>query len=519
MPNIVVIGAGIGGLAAGAALAKAGLDVTVLEAQPHPGGCAATFSHQGCLFDAGATLALGFYPGGPMHLLAEAAGIAGWPVRPVEPAIVVHLPDGLRVARWTTEARWQERRTAFGSAAERFWRWQERTSAALWDLAMRIPPWPPQTAREMAGLVGHACRWLASNPKARLRAELVADLNRPVAAHLSDAPARMRQFVDAQLLISAQTTSARAHALYGAAALDLPRRGPVHLVGGMGTISVELARALAVHGGTIHYRQKARRIVFQGGRPRAVETHDGQNLAADTVIANLPTGDVARLVEPPVPRSIRGAPPWPDDGWGAFTAYVDAHSASISPETASHHQVILGESLVEGSSIFLSLSPEWDATRAPSGRRAVTISTHTRIRPWWELFERDPTAYEHRKQAYTERVLALGERAVPGLRNAVRNVISGTPLTFAAYTHRSGGWVGGYPQTHLCRAKGPRIGPGFWMVGDSVFPGQSTAAVALGALRVARAILRESARVGSARKPWCGRKKSDSGRKKAKAWV
>jgi hypothetical protein len=31
--------------------------------------------------------------------------------------------------------------------------------------------------------------------------------------------------------------------------------------------------------------------------------------------------------------------------------------------------------------------------------------------------------------------------------------------------------------------------PNVWMVGDSIFPGQSTAAVALGGLRVARAIL------------------------------
>jgi len=30
---------------------------------------------------------------------------------------------------------------------------------------------------------------------------------------------------------------------------------------------------------------------------------------------------------------------------------------------------------------------------------------------------------------------------------------------------------------------------GLWMVGDSIFPGQSTAAVALGGMRVAAAVL------------------------------
>jgi phytoene dehydrogenase-like protein len=45
--RIVVVGAGIGGLTSAALLAKAGLDVTVLEAHIYPGGCAGTFYHRG----------------------------------------------------------------------------------------------------------------------------------------------------------------------------------------------------------------------------------------------------------------------------------------------------------------------------------------------------------------------------------------------------------------------------------------------------------------------------------------
>ncbi len=41
-PRVVIIGAGIGGLTAGAVLLKQGWDVTVLEAQVYPGGCAGT---------------------------------------------------------------------------------------------------------------------------------------------------------------------------------------------------------------------------------------------------------------------------------------------------------------------------------------------------------------------------------------------------------------------------------------------------------------------------------------------
>jgi hypothetical protein len=64
---------------------------------------------------------------------------------------------------------------------------------------------------------------------------------------------RLRQFVDAQLLISAHTTSGYAEscsgaaisALYGASALDLPRRAVVHLEGGIGAIAQSLAQEIA----------------------------------------------------------------------------------------------------------------------------------------------------------------------------------------------------------------------------------------------------------------------------------
>ncbi len=54
--QVVVIGAGIGGLTTAALLLKAGLDVLVLEAHVYPGGSAGTFFHKGYRFDAGATL-------------------------------------------------------------------------------------------------------------------------------------------------------------------------------------------------------------------------------------------------------------------------------------------------------------------------------------------------------------------------------------------------------------------------------------------------------------------------------
>lgn len=488
-PRVVVIGAGIGGLTTAGVLARAGLDVTVLEAHVYAGGCAGTFYHKGYRFDAGATLAGGFYPGGPMDQVARAVGVSDWSAAPSDATMSVQLPSGVEITRWADAARRHATyRDHFGADGMAFWQWQERTADSLWDLALSGIPWLPQSPRESLRLLRNGMAWLGRN-FVHLRPGMVADAFGPVAQHLHGAPTALRLFVDAQLLIAAQSTSSRVNALYGASALDLPRRGVVHFPGGMAAIADTLVDAIRQQGGRVRFRRAATQIVLDDGAPVAVETKQGERFPADLVIANLSPWDVAALLPATRPPALRELPDRPHDGWGAFMVYAGVDDAAIDPHMPLHRQVIVREPLGEGNTVFVSVSPAWDTARAPAGRRAVTISTHTGLQPWWKLRNGDRSRYEQRKQVYTDRILSAAERVIPGIREASDLILPGTPVTFQRFTRRQLGWVGGFPQTNLLRTWSPQLGPGLWMVGDSIFPGQSTAAVALGGLRVAHAVL------------------------------
>lgn len=496
--KILVIGAGFGGLSAALELSRRGFDVTVLEAHIYPGGSAGTFFHQGYQFDAGATLAGGFSPGSVMDRFSRLYNL-DWQARSDSKAMLVHLGDGSLITRWTDLERWKEERIRqFGTRGESFWEWQESTADALWDFALRLPPWLPQSVGDISELAIHASAWMG---KARRRGQggqigsIIPDAFRTVSRHLPTSAEKLRQFVDAQLLISAQTTSEKANALYGSVALDLARQGVAHIPGGMGSMADVLVSAIEGYGGEVLFRQEVVRVARNKRGQLNVEVKRGRVFQADVVVLNLPPWNITQILEGKLPVRFRNLPETPQSGWGAFMVYVGLDGSQFPDDLPLHHQVIVDEPLGEGNSLFLSLSPAWDQSRAPHGKRALTISTHTNLATWWNLFNTDRSAYDERKDQYVERMLGAAERGLPGLKSAAELLLPGTPVTFQRFTRRYMGWVGGFPQTSLFRAWGPRISRGVWMVGDAVFPGQSVPAVMLAGLRVAQAIESGAAQV------------------------
>lgn len=486
-PSTIVIGAGIGGLTTAALLLKAGHDVTVLEAHLYPGGSAGTFYHKKFRFDAGATLAGGFAAGGPHAQLAEILDLE-WPIHPIDPAWVVHLPNGRSVTQWANAAQWEGEYQEHFPETGAFWRKQKLLANVSWDISTRPFPWPPQSLKDLSTLAA-ALRPQTFKATPYLFRK-IDDL------HNSDDPL-FRAFLDSQLLISAQTTSKYASALYGSAALDLPRRGVNHVQGGMGALADTLVKWIQQNGGRVLFRQMVTDIELKNGHATAVITKKGAHFAADQIIANMTPWGLNNILGEDAPNSLQQRVQNLQPTWGAFTLYLGLDSHKLPSGIPDHHQIIEDHTrpLGEGNSVFASLSDKDDARRAPQGMRAATLSTHTAVSPWWQLRNsNNKAAYLEKRDQYVERLLAAAEQAIPGIRNAITLCLPGTPVTFEFYTKRPFGMVGGFAQTSIFAANGSKTGiPNVWLVGDSIFPGQSTAGVTLGGMRVAHDVLAETA--------------------------
>ncbi len=477
--DAVVIGAGVAGLTAAAELALRNVRTLVVERHNVPGGCASFYQRDGYRFDVGATLIGGFGSRGVHQILNARLSIVVSPTL-VEPSMIVHFPHE-KVVRYG-DRRWAaERLRVFGPSAEPFFRRQERIADLAWDLSTRGPALP-------ADLPGAAALARAFRPR---HVALLGTLGRTVASIM---PRRtsplLRAFVDAQLLITAQTDAAHADLAYGCTALDLAREGTFHLPDGISTISVELVRAIRRLGSRILYNHSVREIDVRGNAVRGVVLDDGRRIACRRAIAAVPLENALALA-PDIGPAFRAKTAAAPQRWGAFVVYVGLPPGVVPADFALHHQVVndLDAPAGEGNTAFMSFSGAGEARRARGGGRAVTLSTHTDVARWERAYA-DGTEPALRA-TYAARLLAALERVLPGAAGRADLIEPATPHTFATYTGRYRGLVGGLPQTPAAAGLGAvsHHTPvrGLYLCGDSTFPGQSTVGATLSGLAAAGA--------------------------------
>lgn len=487
MDDLIVIGGGWGGLAT-AALARAqGLRVSLLEAHTKLGGCAGWFDRGPYTFDAGATALMGLGPDEPVGGLLRAIGLKVEGAR--TPSYRVCLPDRTLDIVPDSSRFEQNIRAAFPGldrSRTRFWRLQEAVGSTLFACAGRVPRLP---ARSVGDLV-HDLRILG--PRGLLAASTwpltVLDVMRLLGlAH--DRP--FRALVAMLLQDTAQAGPETVPFANASACLQAYRMGMSRPVGGMRALAEGIGERFEAMGGTLRRATLVDRVRADGLGGFEVITRRRQTLKARQVAFNLPIDLAARLLGRDLEGMLARREVQSRASWSAFTAYLAIRRDAVPDDGPLFYQVLRDHHapIHDGNNVLVSLSPPGDPGYGPPDVRVATLSTHTRPSDWQGLSADDHAA---RKADYAVRMLAALGQALPNAPDALLHAEFGTPRSFSRYTRRTAGAVGGPPVSRrnstFLAVGSDVLGPGLWVVGDSVFPGQGTMAVVLSGIRVVERI-------------------------------
>jgi phytoene dehydrogenase-like protein len=484
--DVVVVGAGFGGLGAALRLAEGGARVVLLESLTYPGGCASTFRHRGYQFEAGATLSSGLGEGQLFRSWIDRHGL-DVVVDPLDP-VIEYRTEGVSVDLPSDPDTFVDRLAALPGtdpvAARSFLGLQRRVGDLLWGLLddpALLPPFGP------GGLLGH----LRRAPKYAALLPLIGrPLGRVLADHgLGDAQA-FRQLLDSLCQITIQCSAEEAETPFALSTMDYTARGTAHVRGGIGRLAEALVQGIRGAGGDVRYASRARALERRGG-DWIVATSRG-SFRAPHVVMNLLPQNVGTLLGDAADKQLAPLTSAVEDGWGAAMLYLVVRPPEGQADRP-HHLELVADADAEktsGNHVFASISGPEDAGRAPEGLRTMTVSTHVPMRTLRSLDAAERGAYIADIQVRMRRTL---ERRAPEWLHDVVFEATASPRTFERFTGRFLGYVGGVPRRaglHHYRRLGPsQPRPGLWLVGDSVFPGQSTLATALGGVKTAEAVL------------------------------
>ena len=490
--RVVVVGAGIGGLTAGALLAKQGHQVTIFDQAAVPGGCASTFKRRGFIFDVGATQVAGLEPGGIHHRVFEELAIEPPTASFCDPACAVFLPGEREpINVWRDADQWRKERQRQFPGSEPFWNLLNRLFKASWRFQGRDPVLPPRNVWDMWQLVS------AVRPGTLITVPFtlmtVADALKLYGLYEDK---RLKTFLDLQLKLYSQVGTDETALLYAATALAVSQapQGLFHLEGSMQVLSDRLVAGLEKHGGKLLMRHSVKEIHTESGKVTGVTVHNQKTgkthrEVADEVVANVTAQNLVKLAQDQALNNYQRRVAKLSQPSGAFVVYLGVKRAAIPDSCSPHLQFLYNQDEIigENNSLFVSVSKPGDG-RAPDGHATIIASSFTDA----DLWDRGDEDYEQIKQQYTEEAIArLGEYFDLSSDNLIYTEAA-TPRTFLNYTAREKGIVGGLGQ------RISTFGPfGFanrtpvkhlWLVGDSTHPGEGTAGVSYSALTVMRQI-------------------------------
>jgi all-trans-retinol 13,14-reductase len=488
--DVAIVGAGLGGLAAAAYLADAGLKVELFDQHVAAGGYCHNYVRKARYegkpvfyrFDAGPHDFSGVWQGGPVQSLLERLGVEdrlSWSRIDHSYHIGGERYDVPR--DWRAYARMLGERfpqSAIGIAAL-----FEDIHAIFEDMYATgrdhggIPGMPGslQELMEYPSKHPHAFRWM-NEPFAKL-----------VAAHVSDPQiVRVLHALSGYLGDGGEAlTCAQMAPIFG-----YYFKGGYYPAGGSGHFSEVLVEAIEARGGKVHLKTPISRILVERGRAAGVALASGRNVRAKAVISN---ADMKRtlleLVGPEqLPAAYRRKIATAAPSNSAFTVHLGVDFVpDIRPAVHLDRPMQLG----------IAMMSKLDAAAAPEGHSTlalISILPFEEARSWfpeqgggdWKSW-RGSVAYLARKKELGSRMIAAAETLIPGLSRHIVYRTDASPVTYARYDGASAGAIYGISREgRLHGSKSPV--PGLFIAGGGN-AGAGVEAVVISGARAAETLL------------------------------
>jgi 1-hydroxycarotenoid 3,4-desaturase len=499
-PRVIVVGAGIGGLATALELAARGLDVQVLERAAAPGGKMREVPVDGAAVDGGPTV---FTMRWIFEGLLQAAGTSLEAELDLVPATVLARHAwraGGRLDLFADVARSAEAIGDFAGAADaRGYLDFCRRSAAVYrtlqdTFIARSRPSLPELVRRV-GLRRLDELWNLGSMRSLWSA---------LGGHFRDP--RLRQ------LFARYATYCGSSPLTAPATLMLVahvEQDGVWLVrGGMRRVADALQRIGESQGARYRFGAQVATLQVERGRIAGVTLADGEALAADAVVFN---GDVSALSAGLLGGAVRDAAPGTaprDRSLSATTWCVHARTAGFPLE---HHNVFFAEdyprefqaifgarTVVDSPTVYVCAQDRGAAAAAPVDGARERLLVLVNAPPDGDRAAFDAAWTEARRRA------AFGLLEACGLEvdGHGRDGVATTPAGFERLFPASGGALYGRasvgPFATFRRSGATTRVPGLYLAGGSVHPGPGIPMAAMSGRLAAAAVLQE---LGASRTP------------------
>lgn len=485
--DVIVIGSGIGGLVAGALLARYGKRVIVCESHTIPGGAAHGFTRQGFHFDSGPSFFCGLSDPLSLNPLRQVLDALEETVPAIayDPLGHYHFPD-LTLPIYGNLDRYRATlATVTPTGAEELKRLEQRF-LRLYDALKEIPTLALRADWQLLPLLmsqyGSALfKMLLQLPAIQASvADLMRDIHDPLLRRLVDLECFLLSGLKADGTVAPEVAF-----MFGErsrSVIDYP-------IGGSGAIVQALVRGLERWQGTLLLGTHVEQILVERGAVAGVQLRQGNVLKAPIVISNATLWDTyTHLLKPSdlPPRDRQTALQTP-----AVDSFMHLHlgiRAEGLEHLTGHHVVVhdLQRDITEpGNTCMISIPTVWDQALAPSGHHVVHAYTLEPFTTW----TRDAD-YATRKQARAKPLFRALEKVIPDLRDRIVLELIGTPLTHARYLRRYQGTYG------PAIAAGQGLFPGcqtaiagLYRVGDSTLPGIGVPAVAASGILCANSLV------------------------------